>query len=657
MDGARSGPPERGMDGPHDEHNAHETPEITLAQVIGVPTVAPPEPRMRTPSPRSPRQILVHEAVSAAVSTPTALKEQTKPGNSTAASEFPAQIGAFPSAVFAVFTSIVNVLPPANSSDTQALPAMEPDRETSSRVLAARFLMSLFALDACSYAVGKLYQFEAIIMAEDVDWCYIRTALVIQTVETLSEFLADCVTPTLAVRLQHPGQLSSRQLVSFALRAYAASNIVAFLVYPAFGIAIYGLGQLGPGTVYLMVAARTLQYAFGNQVGDAAVKMSKPHWLRTFKNLRLAVPGCACCPLLVRTATADVLALYLTFARIAVFAIMASFYVSIRQSDLLRWGFGSVMLVWNLVSSVVMLRAMPVALQGIADTEVEGPAKQKVMAFRDLRWYELSFLAFFVVLVGVPEQAFAALRSALLLELPSMVQLGVTTVGGLLVLVLLLLRIKANSEAKAHASAASTAPLEKFSAVVRKSLRSSREGGSMCLARIGLGDSSSFLQGWLMPLAILTLLLGIGSAFVVLGGVFVYISLVLCMPVVPLTQSIRVNIDAYLLMYDPHRSSDVIYWGGVLKVLVNGPLLALNWIVVDTTESGGGACDEVASSGALLGLAVGALLLLTLYYMVVDARLPEAASLRLAVMRYSTSLRVSSEATAVEQVVTGDPAQ
>jgi len=192
------------------------------------------------------------------------------------------------------------------------------------------------------------------------------------------------------------------------------------------------------------------------------------------------------------------------------------------------------------------------------------------MKFRNLRWYELSFVAFFVVLSAVPEQAFAALRISLFLELPpSILQLGFTTVGGLMVLGLCLLRIYPKSEPW-HRYAQRSPPrhrrrsLGKLATMVRMASSDDLAG---CLSRIGIGDSSSFTRGWLVPLAQIALLLGIGYAFLVLGGAFVYVALVLCLPVVPLTQSILVNVRAYLFMYDPLRSSDVMYWSGVLRAL------------------------------------------------------------------------------------------
>merc|ERR1719313_559401 len=100
--------------------------------------------------------------------------------------------------------------------------------------------------------------------------------------------------------------------------------------------------------VYLLGGLHTGQYSFGNQVGDAAVEMARPHWLETFRGLQLAFPGCLCCrrcPRLVRPVNAKTLALYLTLTRFAVYFFAGGVYIVLFRNRVMRLLFAAFLVI------------------------------------------------------------------------------------------------------------------------------------------------------------------------------------------------------------------------------------------------------------------------------------------------------------------------
>jgi hypothetical protein len=168
--------------------------------------------------------------------------------------------------------------------------------------------------------------------------------MIMTTLESIAELFGTTITP-FVYRIMYPNDpIESRQLARFAIRVYAISNLIAFLLYPI----ISGITWIGcqvsmavsyffflPSSLFVelfvettctlcslcflrlllifflsllllffisllllflqtlvsLVALRTLQYSVVNQIGDAAVQMAKPHWLRTFAGTSMQIPG------------------------------------------------------------------------------------------------------------------------------------------------------------------------------------------------------------------------------------------------------------------------------------------------------------------------------------------------------------------------------
>jgi hypothetical protein len=170
------------------------------------------------------------------------------------------------------------------------------------QVVACRFLLSIYTIDALCMAVGKIMQFEVLWLIEERHACrfnYIVFTLILTLTEITIEFIASSVTPLIYRIATRGAPLTSKRLAIFSLQAYSVSATVSLLIYPPLGFVIHVLGGFDTAASFFFVMIFWgIQYAFMNQVGDAAVEMARPHWFRTFKGLSLTLPGvpffCCC---------------------------------------------------------------------------------------------------------------------------------------------------------------------------------------------------------------------------------------------------------------------------------------------------------------------------------------------------------------------------
>jgi hypothetical protein len=175
----------------------------------------------------------------------------------------------------------------------------------SAQVIAGRFLIALFVLDYGAVAVGKIMHFDALDMANSLGLHFVLIDIAMTTIESCAEFVGTSITP-FVFKLMYPHHsIESRQLARFSVRIYAVSNLLAFLVYPIIsGIAWLGC-NINATMLILLIAFRTLQYSVVNQIGDAAVQMAKPHWLRTFAGTSMQIPGFDLGGCYIRTGTTE----------------------------------------------------------------------------------------------------------------------------------------------------------------------------------------------------------------------------------------------------------------------------------------------------------------------------------------------------------------
>ncbi|CAJ1458907.1 unnamed protein product [Effrenium voratum] len=457
-------------------------------------------------------------------------------------------------------------------------------------------------LDSLSWATGKIFQYEALLIAEDIGWCYLITSLVITTAEILVEFLASACTPWLCRRLLRV-EPSARPLARLAAWAYAFSNLLALLVYPVLGGLIFA-NITGPAMVFVMVTFRTLQYSFCNQVGDQALEMSRPDWLHTFKKTTLRMPGLGpCC--VQRPASPEGLAYFVTFLRFSVMLALGGAYVAVKDSDVFRWALATTCLVVNFVVSAMLLWNLPALSAGIGDSSETGIAAESealpkagaaaggASGFRGLCQLgaaERGYLAFVVVTYGVPPQALDALQSVLLLELPLIFQGLLIGASAFLILLSLFLKMRSLPETSEEAVAASSKPWQRF------------------------------YRGWLLPLIGIVTLLAVGvSLSVWIGGSALYAAMLIFLPIGPLNKFIHARVDTFLLCY-AGRGSDLVFWQNVLQVLVNLPLLLANCLAAEAAGCGkeDQSAAELQAATAVILVGVGALALPCLYFLAVE---------------------------------------
>ncbi len=119
------------------------------------------------------------------------------------------------------------------------------------------------------------------------------------------------------------------------------------------------------------------------------------------------------------------------------------------------------------------------------------------------------------------------------------------------------------------------------------------------------------------------------------------VAIVSYFPYLPLTRGLDILVDAFLIDYGDARAPSIVYWSNVALVLVVWPLLAIKWVVVnvqpeddDALGCGAATASNTARDNSELGLTVivtcGLLLLVCLFYTLVDPLLPPSASLKAA---------------------------
>mmetsp|Transcript_48564 Transcript_48564/g.113720 ORF Transcript_48564/g.113720 Transcript_48564/m.113720 type:complete len:620 (-) Transcript_48564:55-1914(-) len=513
------------------------------------------------------------------------------------------------------------------------------------RALSCRFLMTLITIDALSWGTGKMFEYEVVLLVEELDACYLVAAVVMATAEIFIEFVASAVTPFLYRTVQRHQVLTSTRLAHFALRIYWMSNLMAFCIYPIFFVLIYILDIRNWSVVIGLGVTRCVQYAFGNQVGDAAVEMARPHWLSSFAGLRLAFPGCCCrsMPRLTRQSDSQSLALYLTLMRFIIFSVLAMFYVSIRKSELARWGFAGVLLVWNVLAPSLLLQRFSYIAAGLVDekaiedvaassvpseAEASETHRSGVLRLSQLRGTEISFLSFIVLTKGVPPQSAQALQSVLVLELPTVVQLIMVCVLFVSIVVSLGYKIYRRPDAApvtdAYYQECSTmSPPQSASA----GSTASPPAPGKDEASEQKGAAGTFEWSWMAPTSAITGLLIAGTLSVLAHSIYgsgllgLYIAVIIWLPLGALMRLLDAAVDTFLLRYDTSRSSDLIYWQNVFQVVVNFPLLAVNAITIELSGCDDEEGTEIRVAGALLSVAATALAIGCGYYVLIDPRL------------------------------------
>eukprot|EP00439_Symbiodinium_sp_Y106_P083624 s1580_g23.t2 len=276
------------------------------------------------------------------------------------------------------------------------------------RIISCRFLLSMFALDSLSWATGKIFQYEALLVAEELGWCYLLISFVTTTAEILVEFIASALTPLIHARVEGM-RISSRSLACLATKAYAGSNLVGLLVYPALGAMIHERHSDGLDTGDCAdPAVQLLQPGGRPSAGDESALLAA----QLPRNLALP-PGS-----LPRASRAP----SRSFARVRVLLCdPPPLCDHVRPRLGVRWSLAALCLIVNAATSVMLLRQLPALSRGIVDAaevDIGGEsqrfaeaASSRVRRFGSLASAERSYLLFVVIAFGAPPQALDALQS------------------------------------------------------------------------------------------------------------------------------------------------------------------------------------------------------------------------------------------------------
>jgi hypothetical protein len=248
------------------------------------------------------------------------------------------------------------------------------------QLIGSRFLIAVFVLDYGAAGVGRIMHMDVLDMAAVLPGVgVVMMDIIMTTLESIAELFGTTMTPFI-YHLMYPNDpIESRQLARFAIRVYAFSNMIAFVLYPI----ISGITWIGCNLtftmLFLLAALRTLQYSVINQVGDAAVQMAKPHWLRTFAGTSMQIPGFDVGGCYVRTQTTeDTLSAHISFIVFVVAPVVGMLYFGVQDNPIPRLIVATVIAFIVMVLSFVFWYSEAVLTCGVQSEAIDlKPAEAK----------------------------------------------------------------------------------------------------------------------------------------------------------------------------------------------------------------------------------------------------------------------------------------
>lgn len=478
-------------------------------------------------------------------------------------------------------------------------------------------------------------------------------SLILTTAEAAAELTASSAAPyfctLLAARLVRDGggALTCRVLARVAYIAYLASALAALVAYGLYG----ALGHAVPGSdsvaaMWALAAAWVIQYPAINQLGDAAVDMALPHWLRTFEGAALRVPLSGEAP-----ANASSLSVLVLLFRVVLGAAAIAAYIACRNSAAARLallltlaalcmagGFAALMGAAKAESGVVdhainnnqdtagAPSSPPEPLHSAFDVDSDSPGRLRrrpgVRPLWSLRAFEVQLVAFAVFVINMPAQAQDALAALLAMRLGEREFGAIVAVATVAIVAYFLWRLRRESKRPLHllmpvSRAAGTNSKQgdtiaeatgKVSPTVPVPSHASLDGASD-------GDGVGSYTSWLKILWSIVLSLA-GAALVALlfpgGGSYGTAPLLLAF--LGLHQALKSRFLAYMYHHPEDRVSDVQYWINVCSVILSGPLLCINWALLDDQGGDDQGGDSEARQATVVGVTTGAVFLLAAFW-------------------------------------------
>jgi hypothetical protein len=486
----------------------------------------------------------------------------------------------------------------------------------SSRIAACRYLLSLYVIDLISWGVSRIVRVELLLLGDMLpNMSATKTSLYLTFLSIAAEFCGSYWTPKIALWFTRkqlgrmPGivqtRLTSRSLAIFAMAAYCLSNLFAFTLYVTIGGArIYSQYMLTNTTTNTTDTGTTdkstpidltlfvcltivfvLQYPFTNQFGDQAVDMAVPHWLKTFDGVKLHYPGDYICSLIKVPSNPRALSSFVLLLRLQMTVLVTGLYLLVRNSLVGRW---LAIMLGSLVALLMSMQQLWYSKHntiGITNEEIE-TEENVVPNTVPLNKAEWALVGYSVMVFGLPSQSYDAITSMLQLYLSTIVAGAVALFGTICLGVYLTTRMWNSTKPGTEET------------------KNEQKG------------AGSF-RTWMLLLWIMAFLLA-GSGLILYflhkrtWGLAVA-SIVLIIFAIA-QQSIKERYVAYMFLHRQESASSIRYWSNVLRVLVNGPLLAVNWgAVVAAGES-----DDLGQLSIVVLVTVAAFLLTAGWFSAID---------------------------------------
>ncbi|GBG32428.1 Hypothetical Protein FCC1311_086532 [Hondaea fermentalgiana] len=515
------------------------------------------------------------------------------------------------------------------------------------RLHSARLVFSLSAIDSLSWIVGKAMQFESLQLAKSLDVSYVKIALLLTTVEVAVEFVASALAPYFYRAVQKSTTFTSRNLTAAALKAYGLSCFVATIVYPIMGILIYVVFEPSIGMLATLIVVQSFQYSLLNQVGDALREMAQPHWLHTVQGLDLVIPGRNWARgVLRRPATADSLAVYLQMSFLVISFIFGAVYTVAEDIAIVRWILVLIVAYFNLFVFLSLYRDLPMLQKYIVD-KMTDDGKPLVIWLWEMASPERALVLLMLVVTAVPEQAFNALLAVLVLDLEGFLSTVVVGIAALAVFGFLIVRVRrlhkhprrvpsfddgaaSLDEATFDDGPGLSKHVDTHASIVRQQTASVAKNPESCLRDV--------FSHWLLAVGGILASLSGGAIglYLISGTLGIIISMAAFVLVRPFIVQFQTLADRFLFLYDGVRASNIRFWINVATVVVNGPLLALNWWavsgglnfvgvdVVEVDEEGETSPEEQRQAAVTLFLSIVIIGVTMVYFVCIDPIMPKS---------------------------------
>ncbi len=441
--------------------------------------------------------------------------------------------------------------------------------------LGSAFLMSLFLVDQVAWGVSKMVQYDALEVSKCLGYSYIMIDAFMNAGETVIELVATSAMPRIFAATNPEGTpIESRNLTVFAIKALMVSNAIAVIALPPLSYSTWVNKTFTDGALACYLILRGFQYNFLNQIGDAAVELSRPHWLRTFtaSGANFVVTPLCCLSAKVSPSTLSAstnLSRYLWL-----FPVVIP-YLLFRKDEMIRFVLGVLFALLGFVCATVMLLNKTILTEQIvsevaSDEDVKKLSSESALAFSSLRPCEKMIIQSDVVVNALCEIALNAFQAVIIIELPS-ISTPFAAVVPISVIIYCAYKMKRDGK------------LSEGSALHIDDLSKGFHGDS---AESNIREASDLtpyserLAGWRNTTISMSICMTGGSfCFGVLGGTAgALLACLFIIPVYALKIKFKVGMEAFYTEHEVNNVQQVtamMFWAQILKALLQVPLVTI----------------------------------------------------------------------------------